>query len=64
MENPFYFQEVPVDAPFCNRKRKLKELRIYAEGRANVVFFSPRRYGYIQEHGLGSVGGSSTPQDN
>jgi hypothetical protein len=47
MGNPFYFQEVPVDAPFCNRKRKLKESRIYAEGRANVVLFSPRRYGYI-----------------
>jgi len=43
--NPFYLQEVPVDAPFCNRKRELKELRVYAEGRANVVLFSPRRYG-------------------
>ena len=45
MANPFYLQEVPVDAPFCNRKRELKELRVYAEGRANVVLFSPRRYG-------------------
>jgi AAA+ ATPase superfamily predicted ATPase len=45
MGNPFYLQEVPVDAPFCNRKRELKELRVYAEGKANVVLFSPRRYG-------------------
>jgi hypothetical protein len=45
MGNPFYLQEVPVDAPFCNRKRELKELQSYAEGKANVVLFSPRRYG-------------------
>ena len=45
MSNPFYLQEVPVDAPFCNRKRELKELQAYAEGKANVVLFSPRRYG-------------------
>lgn len=45
MANPFYLQEVPVDAPFCNRKKELKELQSYAEGKANVVLFSPRRYG-------------------
>lgn len=45
MGNPFYLQEVPVEAPFCNRKRELKELQSYAEGKANVVLFSPRRYG-------------------
>jgi hypothetical protein len=45
MGNPFYLQEVPVDAPFCNRNRELKELQSYAEGKANVVLFSPRRYG-------------------
>jgi hypothetical protein len=45
MGNPFYLQEVPVDAPFCNRKKELKELQSYAEGKANVVLFSPRRYG-------------------
>jgi hypothetical protein len=45
MGNPFYLQEVPVDAPFCNRNRELKELQAYAEGKANVVLFSPRRYG-------------------
>ena len=45
MSNPFYLQEVPVDAPFCNRKRELKELQAFAEGKANVVLFSPRRYG-------------------
>ena len=45
MPNPFYLQEVPVDAPFCNREKELKELQSYAEGGANVVLFSPRRYG-------------------
>lgn len=37
MGNPFYLQEVPVDAPFCNRKKELKELQSSAEGKANVV---------------------------
>ena len=45
MPNPFYLQEVPVDAPFCNRAKDLKELQSYAESGANVVLFSPRRYG-------------------
>jgi uncharacterized protein len=45
MGNPFYLQEVPVDAPFCDRVNELKELESYAEARANVVLFSPRRYG-------------------
>jgi len=45
MGNPFYLQEVPVDAPFCNRAKELKELQSYAEAGANVVLFSPRRYG-------------------
>src|SRR4030042_3310580 len=45
MGNPFYLQEVPVEAPFCNRGRELKELESYAVAGANVVLFSPRRYG-------------------
>lgn len=45
MGNPFYLQEIPVDAPFCDRAGELKELQAYAEARANVVLFSPRRYG-------------------
>jgi len=45
MGNPFYLQEVPVDAPFCDRTREMKELQSYAEAKANVVLFSPRRYG-------------------
>jgi len=45
MGNPFYLQEVPVGAPFCNRAKELKELQSYAEAGANVVLFSPRRYG-------------------
>ncbi len=45
MGNPFYLQEIPIDAPFCNRKTELKELQAYAEAKANVVLYSPRRYG-------------------
>lgn len=45
MGNPFYLNEVPVDAPFCDREKELKELRSYAEAGANVVLFSPRRFG-------------------
>jgi hypothetical protein len=45
MSNPFYLQEVPVDAPFCDRERELRELQSYAEARANVVLYSPRRFG-------------------
>jgi hypothetical protein len=45
MTNPFYLQEVPVDAPFCNRLKELRELQSYAEARANVVLYSPRRFG-------------------
>jgi hypothetical protein len=45
MANPFYLQEIPVDAPFCNRTKELKELQSYAESKANIVIFSPRRYG-------------------
>jgi len=45
MGNPFYLQEIPVDAPLCDREKELKELRSYAEAGANVVLFSPRRFG-------------------
>lgn len=45
MSNPFYLHEVPVDAPFCDRLGELRELLSYAEAPANVVLYSPRRYG-------------------
>ena len=45
MSNPFHLQEIPVDAPFCDREEELGELYSYAEGGANVVLYSPRRYG-------------------
>lgn len=45
MANPFYLQEIPIDEPFCNRIEELKELQSYAEAKANVVIYSPRRYG-------------------
>ncbi len=45
MGNPFYLQEIPVEAPLCDRENELKELQSYAEAGANVVIFSPRRFG-------------------
>lgn len=43
--NPFYFRELPLQAPFCNRTREISELTSHAQNRANVVLYSPRRYG-------------------
>lgn len=45
MRNPFYFRELPLDAPFCNRKNELHQLYRHATNRANVLIHSPRRYG-------------------
>ncbi len=43
--NPFYLKEIPLDAPFCDREKELADLISYAKSNANVVLFSPRRYG-------------------
>jgi AAA+ ATPase superfamily predicted ATPase len=43
--NPFYFRELPLTAPFCDRKKEREELLSHARNRANVILFSPRRYG-------------------
>jgi AAA+ ATPase superfamily predicted ATPase len=45
MQNPFYFRVLPLTAPFCNREKELNQLVSHAQNRANVVIFSPRRYG-------------------
>lgn len=45
MKNPFYLRVLPADAPFCDREKELYELFSHAKNRANVVIFSPRRYG-------------------
>ena len=45
MQNPFYFRVLPLTAPFCDREKELDQLVAHAQNRANVVFFSPRRYG-------------------
>ncbi len=45
MKNPFYLRVLPVAAPFCDRRRELDELISHALNRANIVLFSPRRYG-------------------
>jgi hypothetical protein len=45
MSNPFYLHEIPAEAPFCDRVEELHELQGYAEARANVVLYSPRRFG-------------------
>ena len=44
-DNPFIFKEIPIDYYFCNRTKELKELQAYAKAKANVVIYSPRRYG-------------------
>lgn len=45
MQNPFYLQQLPAEAPFCDRDRELRELTSYGEARASVVLFAPRRFG-------------------
>lgn len=45
MVNPFTFSELAVDEAFCNREKELKELSSHALNKANVVLYSPRRYG-------------------
>ncbi len=45
MVNPFYFRELPLTAPFCDRQKEMEELISHAKNKANVVLFSPRRYG-------------------
>jgi AAA+ ATPase superfamily predicted ATPase len=45
MQNPFYLREIPLTAPFCNRHNEMEELLNHATSKANVVLFSPRRYG-------------------
>jgi len=45
MNNPFVLGVIGPGEPFCDRSRELQELTAHAEGRANVVLYSPRRYG-------------------
>jgi len=46
MENPLYFRELPLTAPFCNRNDELKEgakeqeLFSHAKNKANVYLLS------------------------
>lgn len=45
MRNPFTLKTIPPGAPFCNRDQELGDLYRHAVNKANVVVFSPRRYG-------------------
>lgn len=45
MHNPFTISEIAVDEAFCDREKELQELLSHANNKANVVLFSPRRYG-------------------
>ena len=45
MFNPFVIQEIPVNAPFCNRVKELERLASYARSNQSVVLYSPRRFG-------------------
>lgn len=44
-KNPFYFKVLSLEYPFCNRTKELSDLIGYAEGKANILVYSPRRYG-------------------
>jgi AAA+ ATPase superfamily predicted ATPase len=45
IRNPFFFREISRDEPFCNRQQEFRELTDHANSLANVVLFSPRRFG-------------------
>jgi uncharacterized protein len=45
MHNPFTISEIAIDEAFCDREIELRELSSHANNKANVVLFSPRRYG-------------------
>jgi len=45
MGNPFMLRVLPPAAPFCDRTRELSDLESHATNKANVVVFSPRRFG-------------------
>lgn len=45
MPNPFTLRLIPPRSPFCDRGEELGELASHAKNKANVVLFSPRRYG-------------------
>jgi AAA+ ATPase superfamily predicted ATPase len=45
MPNPFTMRVIAPGSPFCNRAAELRDLSRHATNRANVVVFSPRRYG-------------------
>jgi uncharacterized protein len=45
MGNPFTLSELAVEEAFCDREKELKELSSHALNKANVVLYSPRRYG-------------------
>lgn len=57
LHNPFYIWVLPVEAPFCNRKKELSELTRHSLNKINVALFSPRRYGKTSliKRVLGSV---------
>ena len=45
MKNPFTLKVVSDKVYFCNRTSEIKDLMRYAQNEANVVLYSPRRYG-------------------
>lgn len=45
MSNPFVLGVIPKGGLFCDRVKEIEALSSYAESKANVVLYSPRRYG-------------------
>lgn len=42
LKNRFYFRELRIDGPFCNREEEQKEQASPAQSLANLVLYSPR----------------------
>ncbi len=45
MPNPFLIETLPPDSPFCDRQEEIDRLQSCAKSGANLVLFSPRRFG-------------------
>ena len=45
MKNPFFLREISLKDPFCDREQALEDLCNHGRAFANVVLYSPRRFG-------------------
>lgn len=45
MKNPFFLREISLKDPFCDREAELEKLCQHGQSLANIVLYSPRRFG-------------------